>query len=157
MDTKKFISFNEETKKVTISLTYNVTESDVKFQKKLPQTSIIKGVCIAAIQHRIRHCKNVLTNEILSQEDKVFTNNIIFSNVIGKHFSIPAFEIMESLEARMLETTDFRHLLYNLQDAEICQLLKAIANLPCSDNDEKETREYLLSFLIEVAIMKGRE
>lgn len=156
MEQKKFISFNEEAKKVTVSLTYDVVETDVKFTKKSPKVSIVRNICILSLKKRMEHCQNVLTNEILPRKDKVFTKHIIFSNEIGKHFSIAAFETMEALEEKICSTNEVLEVLKSLNDSELCQLLKAIAEFTSENSDEQEGKEYLMSWLTEIAIMKGR-
>ena len=157
MEQKKFISFDVEAKKVTISLTFDVIETDVKFTKKAPKISVVRNICILSLKKRMEHCQNVLTNSILPQNDKVFTSQSIFSNEIGKHFSIAAFETMEALEEKIRSTNEVLEVLKSLNDSELCQLLKAIAEFISENSDEQEGKEYLMSWLTEVAIMKGRK
>ena len=152
----KFISFDNEAKKVTLALTFDVVESDVKFKRKELKTSIARSMCITALKARMCHCQNVLTNEILPNSDKVFTSSMIFSNTVQKHFSIVAFETMEEMEKKFCTSINILETLMGLNDTELCQLLKAMVDVKPANTDEEETKEYLVGLLVEMTIMKGR-
>ena len=97
MKQNNFIQFNEKTSTVELTLNFRVNEAEnTHFIPKHELTfHSFSEILLDALEQRMKHCQDILTTEILSAKDKVFTPNMIFSNEVGKHFSIVAYKAME--------------------------------------------------------------
>lgn len=97
MKQNNFIQFNEKESTVELTLSFRVNEAEnTRFIPKHELTfHSFSEILLDALEQRMNHCKDILTTEILPAKDKVFTHWAIFSNEVGKHFSIKAYQAME--------------------------------------------------------------
>lgn len=132
-----FIKFNENNSTVELTLSFNVTEAqNTRFIPKHELTMhSFSGVVIDALEQRMKHCKDILTTEILPAKDKVFTPYMVFSNEVGKHFSIVAYQAMEEAKD-IIKSFNFsgdedmlRACLGQLEPLQAQQCLKAVATM----------------------------
>lgn len=134
-----FIKFNEKNSSVELTLSFNVTEAqNTRFVPKHELTMrSFSDVVIDALEQRMKHCKDILTTEILPAKDKVFTPYMVFSNEVGKHFSIVAYQamveavdIIKSFNYSGDEGEDMlRACLGQLEPLQAQQCLKAVATM----------------------------
>lgn len=99
-----FIKFDENNSTVELTLSFNVTEAEnTHFIPKHEELTFhrFSEILLDALEQRMRHCQDILTTEILPAKDKVFTPHMIFSNEVGKHFSIVAYNAMEEASANL--------------------------------------------------------
>ena len=98
-----FIKFDKNNSKVELTLSFNVNEAEnTHFIPKHELTfHSFSEILLEALEQRMRHCQDILTTEILPAKDKVFTSHMIFSNEVGKHFSIVAYNAMEEASANL--------------------------------------------------------
>lgn len=92
-----FIKFDENNSTVELTLSFRVNEAEnTHFIPKHELTfHSFSEILLDALEQRMKHCQDILTTEILPAKDKVFTPYMIFSNEVGKHFSIVAYKAME--------------------------------------------------------------
>ena len=97
MKQNNFIQFNKKDSTVELTLSFRVNEAEnTHFIPKHELTfHSFSEILLDALVQRMKHCKDILTTEILPAKDKVFTQWAIFSNEVGKHFSINAYQAME--------------------------------------------------------------
>jgi hypothetical protein len=139
-----FIKFNEKNSTVELTLSFNVTEAqDTLFIPKHELTMhSFSEVVIDALEQRMKHCKDILTTEILPAKDKVFTPYMVFSNEVGKHFSIEAYNAMEEAKD-IIKSFNFsgnedalRACLSQLEPLQAQQCLKAVATMQTNIREE---------------------
>jgi len=110
---------------VKIILTYQTTETPAFFggEENLNEQDLVNlETCLKA---RMCHCQDVLTKDILTQEDKVFSEYMVFSNTSKKHFSFYAMQAMENV---LTNLTNQKFLLGELTGMEALQCLKAVGS-----------------------------
>ena len=92
-----FIKFDENSSTVELTLSFRVNEAeDTHFiPKHVLDFHQFSEILLTALEQRMKHCQDILTTEILPAKDKMFTPAMIFSNEVGKHFSIKAYQAME--------------------------------------------------------------
>lgn len=130
-----FIQFNEKDSTVELTLSFRVNEAqDTHFIPKHKLTfHSFSEILLDALEQRMKHCQNILTTEILPAKDKVFTPVMIFSNEVGKHFSIKAYQAMEEATEN-LKSFDFtgenlQAFLRQLNRLQAQQCFKALATM----------------------------
>ena len=98
-----FIKFDKNNSKVELTLSFRVNEAEnTHFIPKHELTfHSFSEILLEALEQRMRHCQDILTTEILPAKDKVFTPYMVFSNEVGKHFSIMAYNAMEEASANL--------------------------------------------------------
>ena len=98
-----FIKFDENNSTVELTLSFRVNEAEnTHFIPKHELTfHSFSEILLDALEQRMKHCQDILTTEILPAKDKVFTPYMIFSNEVGKHFSIIAYKAMEEASANL--------------------------------------------------------
>jgi hypothetical protein len=98
-----FIKFDENNSTVELTLSFRVNEAEnTHFIPKHELTfHSFSEILLDALEQRMKHCQDILTTEILPAKDKVFTPYMIFSNEVGKHFSIVAYKAMEEASANL--------------------------------------------------------
>lgn len=133
-----FIKFNENNSTVELTLSFHVNEAqDTRFFPKHELTfHSFYEILLDALEQRMKHCKDILTTEILPAKDKVFTPVIIFSNEVGKHFSIKAYQAMEnamnnlrSFHVRQQLDNPLQAFLRQLNPLQAQQCFKALATM----------------------------
>ena len=139
MNKNTFVQFDEKNSTVKLTLSFDVTETATTFVPKFKVTfNTFSEIVYEALKQRMAHCKDILTTKILPAKDKVFTSTHIFSNTVGKHFSIVAYNAMEEVK-EMFESLyidpngtigDF---LGGINMIQCNQILKALANMDHSD------------------------
>lgn len=146
---KTFCSVNSEQNEVSLTLTFKVNEIIGKgFHKPTPDMYKASEMMRHALENRMAHCQRMLTTAILPMTDKVFSQDCIYSQSAGKHFSIKAYQAMEeNLESKNYIDSAMQNLLFNNQ-----LLNKAVASLTVNSEDEKDIKEYLISILCEIAV-----
>ena len=97
MKQNNFIKFDENNSTVELTLSFRVNEAqNTHFIPKHELTfHSFSKILLDALEQRMKHCKDILTTEILPAKDKVFTPYMVFSNEAGKHFSIKSYQAME--------------------------------------------------------------
>jgi hypothetical protein len=150
MKQNNFIQFNEKDSTVELTLRFNVTETEnTHFIPKHELTfHSFSEILLDALEQRMKHCKDILTTEILPAKDKVFTSHMVFSNEIGKHFSIPAYQAMEEAATNLKSfgftgENNMRAFLRQLTPLQAQQCLKALATM------QTNTREVLLQECVD--------
>jgi hypothetical protein len=150
MKQNNFIQFNEKDSTVELTLRFNVTETEnTHFIPKHELTfHSFSEILLDALEQRMKHCKDILTTEILPAKDKVFTQYAVFSNEIGKHFSIPAYQAMEEASTNLKSfgftgENNMRAFLRQLTPLQAQQCLKALATM------QTNTREVLLQECVD--------
>ena len=98
-----FIKFDKNNSKVELTLSFRVNEAEnTHFIPKHELTfHSFSEILLEALEQRMHHCQDILTTEILPAKDKVFTPYMVFSNEVGKHFSIMAYNAMEEASANL--------------------------------------------------------
>lgn len=130
-----FIQFNEKNSTVELTLSFRVNEAqDTRFIPKHELTfHSFSEILLDALEQRMKHCQNVLTTEILPAKDKVFTPYMIYSNEVGKHFSIKAYQAMEgaveSLKSYGFTGEHIPSFLKQLNPLQAQQCFKALATM----------------------------
>lgn len=148
-----FIQFDEEKSTVKLTLSFHVNEAqDIHFVPKRELTfHSFSEILLDALEQRMQHCKDILTTEILPAKDKVFTPNAIFSNEVGKHFSIKAYQAMEdaieNLKSYGFTGERISAFLKQLSRLQAQQCFKALATM----NRGKIRRELLCECIDAVA------
>lgn len=103
-----------------------------------------------SLLYRIKHCRKVLITEILEADDVCIQEGYaIYSNSIGKHFSIKTYENMGDLMnriANLKKASDFPEMLKNTHVCAITQMVKAVSQNP---DLKAEEREELMDLLCE--------
>jgi hypothetical protein len=150
MKQNNFIQFNEKDSTVELTLSFRVNEAqDTHFIPKHELTfHSFSEILLDALEQRMKHCKDILTTEILPAKDKVFTQYAVFSNEIGKHFSIPAYQAMEEASTNLKSfgftgENNMRAFLRQLTPLQAQQCLKALATM------QTNTREVLLQECVD--------
>lgn len=143
MNNKKFIEFNEKNSTVEITLNFRVKE--VENTHFIPKHKLtfhqFSEILLDALEQRMKHCQDVLTSQILPATDKVFTRECIFSNEVGKHFSIVAYTAMEhaveSLKSfQFIEGKDLPSFLKQLNPLQAQQCFKALATMQTNIDED---------------------
>ena len=139
-----FIKFNENNSTVELTLSFNVTEAqNTHFIPKHELTMhSFSEIVVDALEQRMKHCQDILTTEIIPAKDKVFTPYAVFSNEIGKHFSIVAYQAMtEAID--IIKSFDFsgdedelHACLRQLDALQAQQCLKAVATMQTNIREE---------------------
>ena len=150
MKQNNFIQFNEKDSTVELTLRFNVTETENTCFVPKHEISFhsFSEILLDALEQRMKHCKDILTTEILPTKDKVFTSHMVFSNEIGKHFSIPAYQAMEEASTNLKSfgftgEENMRAFLRQLTPLQAQQCLKALATM------QTNTREVLLQECVD--------
>lgn len=143
MKQNNFIQFNEKDSTVELTLSFRVNEAqNTHFIPKHELTfHSFSEILLDALEQRMKHCQNILTTEILPAKDKVFTSHMIFSNEIGKHFSIPAYQAMEEASANLKSfgftgENNMQAFLRQLTPLQAQQCLKALATMQTNIREE---------------------
>lgn len=139
-----FIKFNENNSTVELTLSFHVTEAEnTRFIPKHELTMhSFSEIVVDALEQRMKHCQDILTTEILPAKDKVFTPHMVFSNEVGKHFSIVAYQAM--VEAvNIIKSFNFSGgdnalgaCLGQLEPLQAQQCLKAVATMQTNIREE---------------------
>ena len=144
MKQNNFIKFDENNSTVELTLSFRVNEAEnTRFIPKRELTfHSFSEILLDALEQRMKHCKDILTTEILPAKDKVFTPYMIFSNEVGKHFSIKAYQAMEEA-AENLKSFGFKNDDDNLQaylrqmnPLQAQQCFKALATMQTNIREE---------------------
>lgn len=149
MKQNNFIQFNEKESTVKLTLSFRVNEAEnVRFVPKHELTfHSFSEILLDALEQRMRHCQTILTTEILPAKDKVFTPQTIFSNEVGKHFSIVAYKAMEEASANLksygFTGENIRSFLRQLTRLQAQQCFKALATM------QTNVRETLLQECVD--------
>lgn len=151
MKQNNFIQFNKKDSTVELTLSFRVNEAqDICFTPKRELTfHSFSEILMDALEQRMKHCQNILTAEILPAKDKVFTPYAVFSNEVGKHFSIPAYQAMEEAAKNLVsfnysnDEGNFRAFLRQLTPLQAQQCLKALATM------QTNVRETLLQECVD--------
>lgn len=139
-----FIKFNGNNSTVELTLTFDVTKvENTHFVPKHELTMhSFSEIAIDALEQRMKHCKDILTTEILPAKDKVFTPHMVFSNEVGKHFSIVAYQAMTEA-VNIIKSFNFlgdedtlRACLRQLDAIQAQQCLKAVATMQTNIYEE---------------------
>ena len=145
-----FIKFDENNSTVELTLSFRVNEAEnIHFIPKHELTfHSFSEILLDALEQRMKHCQDILTTEILPAKDKVFTPHMIFSNEVGKHFSIPAYQAMEEASANLKSfgftgEGNMRAFLRQLTPLQAQQCLKALATM------QTNVRETLLQECVD--------
>ena len=155
---KNFMNYDRESQKVELTLSFNVSPYEKVEPFKTPEVDITLFLTniVDAVALRMRYCQNELTNFILPQEDKVFTESAIYSNCAGKRFSIFAYEAMEHLLEKIEKIKMYKVLptisdiTEELEGPEIVQALKAVSQYGFG----KGKKSMLIDILIEMLVIK---
>ena len=135
MKQNNFIQFNEKNSTVELTLSFRVNEAEnTHFIPKHELTfHSFSEILLDALEQRMKHCKDILTTEILPAKDKVFTQWAIFSNEVGKHFSIKAYQAMEEAAANLksygFTGENIQAFLRQLNRLQAQQCFKALATM----------------------------
>ena len=131
-----FIKFDENNSTVELTLSFRVNEAEnIHFIPKHELTfHSFSEILLDALEQRMKHCQDILTTEILPAKDKVFTPYMIFSNEVGKHFSIVAYKAMEEASANLKSfgfsgEENMQAFLRQLTPLQAQQCLKALATM----------------------------
>ena len=150
MKQNNFIQFNEKDSTVELTLSFRVNEAEnTHFIPKHELTfHSFSEILLDALEQRMKHCQDILTTEILSAKDKVFTPYMIFSNEVGKHFSIPAYQAMEEASTNLKSfgftgEENMQAFLSQLTPLQAQQCLKALATM------QTNVRETLLQECVD--------
>ena len=150
MKQNNFIQYNQKDSKVVLTLSFRVNEAEnTHFIPKHELTfHSFSEILLDALEQRMKHCQDILTTEILPAKDKVFTSHMVFSNEVGKHFSIPAYQAMEEASANLKSfgftgEENMRAFLRQLTPLQAQQCLKALATM------QTNTREVLLQECVD--------
>ena len=138
-----FIKFNENKSTVELTLSFRVNEAQgTCFVPKHELTfHSFSEILLDALEQRMKHCKDILTTEILPAKDKVFTQYMIYSNEVGKHFSIKSYQAMEEA-AENLKSFGFtgednlQAFLRQLSPLQAQQCFKALATMQTNIREE---------------------
>lgn len=173
---KNFMNYDRESQKVELTLSFNVSPYEEVEPFKTPEVDITLFLTniVDAVALRMQHCQNELTNFILPQEDKVFTESAIYSNCAGKRFSIFAYEAMEHLLEKIEKIKEYKihpvllekiekikgkgykvhpamsDIAEELEEPEIAQALKAVSQY----GFDKEKKSMLMDILVEMLVVK---
>lgn len=152
-----FIQFNEKKSTVELTLSFRVNEAqDTRFIPKRELTfHSFSEILLDALEQRMKHCKDILTTEILPAKDKVFTPVMIFSNEVGKHFSIKAYQAMEdaveSLKSYCFTGEHIPSFLKQLSRLQAQQCFKALAMMK-HDNIREDLYLCCIDAIAEAAL-----
>lgn len=144
-----FIKFDKNNSKVELTLSFRVNEAEnTRFIPKHELTfHSFSEILLDALEQRMRHCQDILTTQILPAKDKVFTPHMIFSNSIGKHFSIVAYQAMEdavnNLKSYGFTGENIQAFLRQLTPLQAQQCFKALATM------QTNVRETLLQECVD--------
>lgn len=168
------MNYDRESQKVELTLSFKVSPYEKVEPFKTPEVDITLFLTniVDAVALRMQHCQNELTNFILPQEDKVFTESAIYSNCAGKRFSIFAYEAMEHLLEKIEKIKEYKvhpvllkkiekikpHKVHptisditeELEGLEIVQALKAVSQY----GFEKDKKSMLMGILVEMLVVK---
>ena len=142
MKQNNFIQFNEKNSTVELTLSFRVNEAqDTHFIPKHKLTfHSFSEILLDALEQRMKHCQDILTNEILPAKDKVFTPYMIFSNEVGKHFSIVSYKAMEEASASLksfgFTGENMQAFLRQLSRVQAQQCFKALATMQTNIREE---------------------
>lgn len=154
-----FIKFDENNSTVELTLSFRVNEAENThfIPKKVLDFHQFSEILLDALEQRMKHCQDILTTEILPAKDKVFTQVMIFSNEVGKHFSIVAYKAMEDA-AHNLKSFRFTggddamiNFLRQLSRMEAQQCLKALAGMK-HDNIRPELYNCCIDAIAEAVL-----
>lgn len=140
---------------VKITLIYQTTETPDYFagEEELNEQDLVN--LETSLKSRMRHCQDVLTKDILPQEDKVFSEYMAFSNTSKKHFSFIAMEAMENVLTSLMNK-EFH--LAKLSTLEALQCLKAVGSYPLMlSPKEEESKRKLIDALSEQLLVSCEE
>ena len=150
MKQNNFIQFNEKNSTVELTLSFRVNEAEnTHFIPKHELTMhSFSEILLDALEQRMKHCQDILTTKILPAKDKVFTSHMVFSNEVGKHFSIPAYQAMEEASTNLKSfgftgEGNMRAFLRQLTPLQAQQCLKALATM------QTNVRETLLQECVD--------
>lgn len=149
MKNTSFIKFDKNNSKVELTLSFRVNEAEnTHFVPKSELTfHSFSEILLDALEQRMKHCQDILTTEILPAKDKVFTPHMIFSNEVGKHFSIVAYKAMEeasdNLKSYGFTGENIRSFLRQLTRLQAQQCFKALATM------QTNVRETLLQECVD--------
>ena len=156
-----FIQFDEKNSKIELTLRFNVTETENSHFVHRSVGPFFFGIVRKSLRQRMEHCQNVLTNEILPKPDKVFTEEFIYSNRAGKHFSLIAYKAMEDAYSKLNRFGQTGELagayLLSLTPMEALQLLKAIATMDMTDVNPEHHRESIDAVAEALVMAKWNE
>ena len=130
-----FIKFDENNSTVELTLSFRVNEAEnTHFIPKHELTfHSFSEILLDALEQRMKHCQDILTTEILPAKDKVFTPHMIFSNEVGKHFSIVAYKAMEDASTNLksfgFTGENMQAFLCQLSSLQAQQCFKALATM----------------------------
>jgi len=149
MKNTSFIKFDKNNSTVELTLSFRVNEAEnVRFVPKHELTfHSFSEILLDALEQRMHHCQTILTTEILPAKDKVFTPHMIFSNEVGKHFSIIAYRAMEdavdNLKSYGFTGENIGAFLRQLTPLQAQQCFKALATM------QTNVRETLLQECVD--------
>lgn len=150
MKQNNFIQYNQKDSKIVLTLSFRVNEAEnTHFIPKHELTfHSFSEILLDALEQRMKHCQDILTTEILPAKDKVFTSHMVFSNEVGKHFSIPAYQAMEEASTNLKSfgftgEGNMRAFLRQLTPLQAQQCLKALATM------QTNVREALLQECVD--------
>lgn len=135
MKQNNFIQFNEKDSTVKLTLSFRVNEAENTYFYPKHELSFhsFSEILLDALEQRMKHCQDILTTEILPAKDKVFTPHMIFSNEVGKHFSIVAYKAMEEASANLksygFTGENMQAFLRQLNRLQAQQCFKALATM----------------------------
>ena len=159
MKTQNFIQFNQKNSTVELTLSFRVNETESgNFVPKHELTMhSFSEILAKALVERMKHCQDILTTQILPQTDKVFTEHAIWSNTVGKHFSLHAYKAMENA-LRNLESFNYtgkiEAFLCQLTRLEAQQCFKALATMN-HDNIRPELYSECVDAIAEAVLVNN--
>ena len=144
MKQNNFIKFDENNSTVELTLSFRVNEAEnTRFIPKHELTfHSFSEILLDALEQRMKHCKDILTTEILPAKDKVFTPYMIFSNEVGKHFSIKSYQAMEEAAENLKsfgfknDDDNLRAYLSQMNRLQAQQCFKALATMQTNIREE---------------------
>ena len=136
MKQNNFIQYNQKDSKIVLTLSFRVNEAENTHFIPKHEISFhsFSEILLDALEQRMKHCQDIRTTEILPAKDKVFTSHMVFSNEVGKHFSIPAYQAMEEASTNLKSfgftgEGNMRAFLRQLTPLQAQQCLKALATM----------------------------
>jgi hypothetical protein len=127
---------------VEVTFKFDVKESDSSYVHEFDY-DVFQKIMREALFQRIKHCRKVLINEILEQDDVMMIHDgqILCSNKAQKHFSRKAYERMGTLCTILANCKSFKDLADRINRYDVSQMFKALSFAKFTTVEEDVLRE----------------
>lgn len=143
MENREFFKFDSKTNKVEITLSYDVKPGEQIVCCYEPSWNAIKEVIVAGIEERIFKLKNILTKDVLTDENKIFTDYAIYSPATENIFYFDEISSLEKLKKSVEISQGFDQFIRKIGFEESVCIGYMIIAIACMNHEKIDDKLYM--------------